>query len=103
MNKLLILGAAALGAIATGAAAHPTDIPFDSFGACNAALNQVNHDDRDMVAQFFPNTGGAEVDMLGTWSCAYVPELDAWYIQGEIGVTGGLGNGNGKAEPGTNR
>ena len=83
------------------AVAHPTDIPFDSFGACTAALNQVNHEDRDFVSQFFPSIGATEVDMLDTWTCQYDESTGAWYIHGEIGVGGNLGNGNGKADPGS--
>lgn len=83
------------------ALAHPTNELFDSFGECNAALNQENKEDRVLHADAFPNNGAAEIRMLNNWQCVYDPDLNAWHMEGQ--PVGGdlLGNGNGKADPGT--
>lgn len=103
MKKLLIGGAAML-VLAAGvpAGAHPTFILYDSFGACNAALQQDNKFDRDLFIDFFPNMGAAEIDMIDNWQCVYDPNAAAWHIDGQIEGGSNLGNGNGKANPGAN-
>jgi hypothetical protein len=83
------------------ALAHPTAIPFASFGDCNAALNQINHDERVRVGSFFPSNGAAEVSMLNNWQCVYDGGTDAWYMDGQPLGGDNLGNGNGKAAPGS--
>jgi hypothetical protein len=102
MKKIPIAIALATMAIAGPAAAHPTNILYDSFGACNAALQQDNEFDRVLFGYAFPNNGAAEVDMLNNWQCVYDPDLAAWHIEGQIAGGDDLGNGNGKADPGTN-
>lgn len=98
-HAIVILASAA---VAAPAAAHPTSILYDSFGECNAALQQDNKFDRNLFADFFPNGGAAEVDMLNNWQCVYDPDLGAWHIDGQIAGGSNLGNGNGKADPGSN-
>jgi hypothetical protein len=82
------------------ASAHPTYILYDSFGACNAALQQDNRYDRVLHGDFFPNNGAAEVNMLNNWQCVYDTDLAAWHIEGQPLGGNDLGNGNGKANPG---
>jgi len=103
MKKLCIVLALTTAAIAAPATAHPTNILYDSFGECQAALQQYNATDRVFFGQFFPNNGAAEVDMLNNWQCVYDPDLDAWHIEGQPHGGSDLGNGNGKADPGTPR
>lgn len=101
MKKIFAAVAVATIGLCAPATAHPTDIPYDSFGQCQAALSQFNKIDRDMFAEFFPNYGAATVDMIDSWWCEYDSGAGAWYIEGAPGVGGNLGNGNGKADPGT--
>jgi len=100
MKKLcvgLILGASVY---AGSASAHPISILYDSFGACNAALQQDNQFDRVLHGDFFPNNGAAEVNMLNNWQCVYDTDIAAWHIEGQPFGGTNLGNGNGKANPG---
>jgi len=99
-GAFLVVAAVALPGPAT---AHPTGILYDSFGACNAALQKYNKLDRNQFGAFFPSNGAAQVDMLNNWQCIYDADLDAWQIGGQPGGGDNLGNGNGKADPGTPR
>lgn len=100
-NLPFVIGISAL-ALAAPGLSHPTTL-FDSFGECNAALNQQNKVDRERVGWFFPNNGAAEVNMLNNWQCVYDPGLGAWHFDGQPLGGDNLGNGNGKAQPGTPR
>jgi hypothetical protein len=98
MKKLLMTGAVALVIIGSAATAHPTDEYFDSFGECQAALQQQNKVDRERVAGFFDSLGAAEVSMLDNFRCDYDPEEGAWHFV-DLRFQGGgtLGNGNAAA------
>jgi hypothetical protein len=101
MKKLcliLLLTGVAIPAIGT---AHPTSILYDSFGACNSALQQDNKFDRNFFGSFFPSNGAAEINMINNWQCVYDPDLAAWHIDGQPFGGTNLGNGNGQADPGT--
>lgn len=101
MKKIYATLALATAMIAGPAAAHPTNILYDSFGECQAALQQYNAQDRVFFGRFFPNNGAAEVDMLNNWQCVYDSDVSAWHIEGQPHGGNDLGNGNGKADPGT--
>ncbi|MFL6722169.1 MAG: hypothetical protein ACJ8FT_10265 [Sphingomonas sp.] len=100
MKKLYMVLMLASAAVTAPASAHPTSILYDSFGECNAALQQDNHFDRDFFGSFFPSNGAAEVNMINNWQCVYDPDLNAWHIEGQPFGGTNLGNGNGKANPG---
>jgi hypothetical protein len=95
---ILLLTAVAVPGPAT---AHPTSILYDSFGECNAALQKDNRFDRNFFGSFFPSNGAAEVNMINNWQCVYDNDLAAWHIEGQPFGGTNLGNGNGKADPGT--
>jgi hypothetical protein len=101
MNKFVLIAGLAAVSLSQAAAAHPTDILFDSFGACNAALQQQNKTDRILHGDAFPNNGAAEIRMLNDWQCVYDPDLNAWHMDGAPFGGDLLGNGNGNADPGT--
>ena len=101
--RILLTGLALTAIVLSGpAAAHPTNILYDSVGQCQSALVGYNHDERVEHGGFFPSNGAAEVNMLNNWQCIYDPELDAWHIEGQPFGGNDLGNGNGKADPGSN-
>jgi hypothetical protein len=100
MKKFSIVLMLAGVAVAAPASAHPTSILYDSFGACNAALQQDNKFDRVLHGDFFPSNGAAEINMLSNWQCVYDPDLAAWHIEGQPFGGTNLGNGNGQADPG---
>lgn len=89
-------------ALSGSAAAHPTFILYDSSGQCQSALVGFNHQERVEHGAFFPSNGAAEVNMLNNWQCVYDADLDAWHIEGQPFGGNDLGNGNGKAAPGSN-
>ena len=102
MKKLMMMIAVAVGMLGPVAAdAHPTSILYDSFGECNAALQKDNRFDRNLFGSFFPSNGAAEVNMLNNWQCVYDSGLAVWHIEGQPFGGTNLGNGNGKADPGT--
>lgn len=86
--------------VSSPAAAHPTNILFDSLGQCQAALAGYNHAERVEHGSFFPSNGAAEINMQNNWQCVYDADLDAWHIEGQPFGGDDLGNGNGKANPG---
>jgi hypothetical protein len=100
MKKLYMILILASAAVTAPATAHPTSILYDSFGECNAALQQDNHSDRDFFGSFFPSNGAAEINMISNWQCVYDSDLAAWHIEGQPFGGTNLGNGNGKADPG---
>lgn len=85
--------------LSSPAAAHPTDLLFDSFGQCQSALVAYNHVERVEHNSFFPSNGAAEINMQNNWQCVYDADLDAWHIEGQPFGGNDLGNGNGKANP----
>lgn len=100
--KTILAGAAVMTIFfAVPAGAHPTNILYDSFGQCQAALAGYNHADRVEHGAFFPSNGAAEVNMLDNWQCVYDTDLNAWHIEGQPFGGDDLGNGNGKADPGS--
>jgi hypothetical protein len=101
--KIMLTGLALTALVLPGpAAAHPTNILFDSFGQCQAALVGYNHEERVVHGSFFPSNGAAEINMLNNWQCVYDADLNAWHIEGQPFGGNDLGNGNGKADPGSN-
>ena len=98
MVTMMLTGGAGFSAPVT---AHPTSILYDSFGECNAALQKDNKFDRNFFGSFFPSNGAAQINMINNWQCVYDDDLAAWHIEGQPFGGTNLGNGNGKADPGT--
>ena len=81
--KMLILALATGGLSLTGyAAAHPTDIPYDTRGECEAAYAEASKFDRErLVADgVFPTPGAAQKTFNEIFACEYDEYEDAWYI-----------------------
>ena len=101
--KIMLIGLALTAIVLSGpAAAHPTNILYDSLGQCQSALVGYNQVERVEHGAFFPSNGAAEVNMLNNWQCVYDNDLLAWHIQGQPFGGDDLGNGNGEANPGSN-
>lgn len=103
MKMLPAALAIAVTLVGGSAIAHPTNVPFESYGKCTAELNQQNKVDRDRVGGFFPSNGAAQISMLNNWECEYDPDTDAWYFSGQMSGGDNLGNGHGQADPGGDR
>jgi len=102
MKKLMMVTMMLTGAgFSAPVTAHPTSILYDSFGECNAALQKDNKFDRNFFGSFFPSNGAAQINMINNWQCVYDDDLAAWHIEGQPFGGTNLGNGNGKADPGT--
>jgi hypothetical protein len=100
--KTILAGAAVTAILLAGpTVGHPTTIFYDSFGECQAALVGYNHLDRVEHGSFFPSNGAAEVNMLNNWQCVYDSDVNVWHIEGQPLGGDNLGNGNGKADPGS--
>jgi len=101
--KIMLTGLAVTATFLPGpAAAHPTNILYDSFGQCQSALVGYNQQERVAHGSFFPSNGAAEINMLNNWQCVYDSDLNAWHIEGQPFGGDDLGNGNGQADPGSN-
>ena len=82
MKKSLIAAALTTAALATAAAAHPTDIPFDTRGECEAAYAASSKLDRERLVALgiVPNNGAAQKTFNETFLCEYDEEEGAWFI-----------------------
>lgn len=80
-KSLFFVGAAALTA-AGGVSAHPTDVPYDTRGECEAAYAEASKFDRErLVAQgVFDTRGEAQRTFNEIFRCEYDEDEDAWYI-----------------------
>jgi hypothetical protein len=78
MNVAIAITLAALGA--TAVSAHPVGQTFTSRGACEAALAQVNTEDRERLVAMgvFATPGDANRFFHETFSCQKVG--DAWVL-----------------------
>jgi hypothetical protein len=82
MKKLIIAIAATAITLAGGAAAHPTDIPFDTRGECESAYAKSSKLDRERLVALglVDNNGEAQKTFNETFRCEYDEEEGAWYI-----------------------
>ena len=77
--------ALALAAAGTGAAlmAHPTDVPYDTRGECEAAFAESSMFDRERLVDdlgVFETYGAAQRTFRDRFECTYDEEADAWFI-----------------------
>jgi hypothetical protein len=82
MRKSLF-GLGVLVLVSAGAlSAHPTDIPYDTRGECEAAYAQFSKLDRERLVEMgiFDTNGEAQRTFNEIFACEYDEELDAWFI-----------------------
>ncbi|HZC37311.1 MAG TPA: hypothetical protein VE221_01405 [Sphingomicrobium sp.] len=89
MKKLILLVAGTSLTTSGAAFAHPTDIPFPTRGACEAAYAAASKDDRDFLVSHgvFDNNGQFQMGVRDLFRCEYNEEEQAWYIV-QIGTPG---------------
>lgn len=85
IKKPLLWGCAPLIALATANAvsAHPTNIPYESRGKCEAAYAEFSKLDRERLVDvlgIFDAYGHAQRTFNELFACEYDEETDAWYI-----------------------
>lgn len=82
MKKLLFLLPAATIGFAGLAVAHPTAVPYDTRGECEAAYAESSKDDRERLVELgnFPTQGAAQRTFNDIFACEYDAEDDKWYI-----------------------
>ena len=80
--KTLALAAIATFAFAGAAAAHPTDIPYETRGECQAAYAEASKFDRERLVELgiFDTNGQAQRTFRDIFACEYDEEEDLWYI-----------------------
>jgi hypothetical protein len=81
MKKALI-AASVVTAIGTSAVAHPTNVPFDTRGECEAAYAASSKLDRERLVDtgVVKNNGAAQKTFNETFRCEYDEAEDAWFI-----------------------
>ena len=74
----ILLGLAA----ASAAVAHPTEIPYDNRGECEAAYAESSKADRERLVQDgnFPTIGAAQRTFRDRFVCEYDEDAEAWFI-----------------------
>ncbi|MCT2557432.1 hypothetical protein N0B51_00410 [Tsuneonella sp. YG55] len=77
-----LIPVALLGALATAAAAHPTNVRYETRGQCEVAFAESSKLDRERIVDlgFFPTIGAAQRTFRDTFECRYDAERDGWYI-----------------------
>jgi hypothetical protein len=82
MKMSLITATLTTVALATAAAAHPTDIPFDTRGDCEATYAKSSKLDRErlVAAGIVDNNGEAQKTFNETFRCEYDENEGAWFI-----------------------
>ena len=83
MTKKLVLSAAVASLAWAGmAAAHPTDIGYETRGECQAAYAESSKLDRERLVELgvFETKGQAQRTFRDIFRCEYDEEDELWYI-----------------------
>lgn len=82
MKKLMIITAMGALTIAGVAVAHPTDIPYDTRGECEAAYAASSKFDRERLVNLgvVENNGAAQKTFNETFRCEYDEDEEVWFI-----------------------
>ncbi|MXO50858.1 hypothetical protein GRI42_06005 [Erythrobacter gaetbuli] len=75
-----MLGLAAVAAIASQAAAHPTGIPYETRGECEAAYAEFSKLDRERLSGLGFTPGDAQKTFRDMFLCIYDQQADKWFI-----------------------
>lgn len=78
MKRFLSL--AALLAVSSQVMAHPTNIPYDTRGDCEAAYAQFSKLDRERLSELGFTPGEAQRTFRDLFLCEYDPNSKKWYI-----------------------
>ena len=80
MRKSLLAATSLM--IAAAAQAHPTGIPYDTRGECEAVFADASKFDRERLVEvgIFDTYGAAQRTFRDLFQCEYDPEVDAWFI-----------------------
>jgi hypothetical protein len=80
--KKHVSAALILSFIGSAAAAHPTDIPYQTRGECERAYAASSKLDRERLVAIgvVDNNGAAQKTFNETFRCEYDEEEDAWFI-----------------------
>ena len=83
MNKLILMMGMMSVPLAGYAAAHPTDIAYETRGECEAAYAESSKLDRErlVAAGVFPSPGAAQRTFNEIFACEYDEIEDVWYIR----------------------
>jgi hypothetical protein len=87
MKKLITLIAFAAAGVSTAAAAHDTETPFPSRGACESASADMSNGENAWLLATFPDlfgtTGEAASFLTRAWTCDQAAD-GQYYITGHI-------------------
>lgn len=88
MKKSLMFLGLGIGLSAAAAVAHPTDVPYETRGECQAAHAESSQGDRERLVALgiFPTIGAAQRTFQDDFVCEYDEDEGAWYIVSYLGV-----------------
>ena len=83
MKKLMTAALAAGLSVSGIALAHPTTIPYDTRGECEAAYAEFSKFDRERLVEMgvFDSLGEAQRTFNEIFRCEYDESLDLWFIE----------------------
>ena len=86
--KKMIFALVAIAAFARPAAAHDTETPYPTRGACEAASAGMSIEERDFVLESFPDLfdspGDVSSFLTRAFTCDRNPSDGQWYITDHI-------------------
>jgi hypothetical protein len=89
MERMMALAALGLLGVPSAAAAHDTETPFPSRGACESASAAMSNAEKDWLIATFPDlfdtTGEAASFLTKAWTCDQNASDGQWYIVNHIG------------------
>jgi hypothetical protein len=83
MLKRLVLLGMGVSALGASASAHPTDVPYQTRGQCEAAFAESSKLDRERLVKVlgvFDTYGAAQRTFRDRFACEYDEEEGVWYI-----------------------
>jgi hypothetical protein len=82
MKKTILTAAIATLVAAGTAAAHPTDVAYETRGECERAYAEANKLDRERLVALgiFETNGAAQRTFRELFACEYDEDDDLWYI-----------------------
>jgi hypothetical protein len=88
MKTIVALAAIALLGLSSAAAAHDTETPFPSRGACESASAAMSNGEKDWLIATFPDlfdtTGEAASFLTKAWTCDLNAGDGQWYIVNHV-------------------
>jgi hypothetical protein len=88
MKTIMALAAFGSLCVSTAAAAHDTETPFPTRGACESASAAMSNAEKAFLLEAFPGlfdtTGDAASFLTKAWTCDQNPSDGQWYITDHI-------------------